>query len=353
MLKNKQDWDPSHLAYKRDPDDVIGAVKGSKFDEYRKRWKRITQSLEHPEFPIHIDFELSHSCNLKCPMCTWSVDFNKNSGKSSWVSLETFKRVIEEGVADGLCAVGLNAVNEPLIRPDLPEFVQVANDAGIIDIMFHTNGLLLTEEMSERLIDSGLTRLMVSLDAVTQETYDKIRVGGNMEKTKRNIFNFLRIRSDKGLTLPVLSVNFVKMAINEHELHDFVDYWKEHVDYFVIQQYMNPLPEDENQNELYSREYESRLGFKCPEPFQRLKLSAAGNFFPCCSLYGDDNANTPSGVSSTGEQITVGKLGSASIKEIWHGEEMENLRSLHKNGHWHEHPICNLCVRNTYVRDLD
>src|SRR5437899_787341 len=84
---------------------------------------------------------------------------------------------------------------------------------------------LLSETMAAGLMDGGLTRLMVSLDAVTQPVYDKIRVGADLEVVKRNVFRFLELRQARGRRLPLLSVNFVKMSVNEHELEKFVETW--------------------------------------------------------------------------------------------------------------------------------
>ena len=213
------------VSHTRNPDEIVAEVKGPAFAAYRERWKRVSDMAEVTEYPTHLVFELNHSCNMRCPMCTWSAEANKNLGKDAWFELERYRQIIDDGVARGLCSVALNAINEPLLRPDLPKFVAYARDAGVLDIIIHTNGMLLTETMSRALVEAGLTKLMVSLDAVSQSTYDRIRVGGDLVRVKANIERFLAVRNQLGARLPVLCVNFVKMSLNEAELPAFVEAW--------------------------------------------------------------------------------------------------------------------------------
>ena len=184
------------LSPKGNLDDLLGIELGPQYYEYRKRWEASATLECRSEFPLNIDFELNFSCNLKCPMCTWSAAV-KTPGKDSWMDFSLFKSIIDQSVPQGLCSVGFDWINEPLIRRDLSDFVRYAKDSGVIDLIVHTNGTLLTKAASERLIDAGLTRMMVSLDALTDETYRKIRVGSDMPKVLRNIHDFLEMRAQK------------------------------------------------------------------------------------------------------------------------------------------------------------
>src|SRR3989344_4028672 len=88
------------------------------YREYREAWAIGTKIEGHQkDFPIQLDFELNYSCNLRCPMCTWSSEVSKDR---SCFDLEKFKEIIDEGVKKGLKAIRLNYINEPLLRPDLP-----------------------------------------------------------------------------------------------------------------------------------------------------------------------------------------------------------------------------------------
>ena len=129
-------------------------------------------------------------------MCIWSAEKTVGRGKKTLFSFEACQEIIDEGAKNGLRAIRLNYINEPLIRKDIIKFIEYAKKAGILDIYLSTNGSLLTEKIIRELINSGLTRLQVSIDATTKETFNKIRQGGNFDAVVRNTLNFIKIRKE-------------------------------------------------------------------------------------------------------------------------------------------------------------
>src|SRR2546428_125183 len=79
-----------------------------------------------------------------------------------------------------------------------PNFVHGARDAGVLHNIIRTKGMLLGGPVAAGRTEGGLTRLMVSLDAVAQPVYDKIRVGADLEVVRRNVFRFLELRQARG-----------------------------------------------------------------------------------------------------------------------------------------------------------
>ena len=157
--------------------DILSNVVGEiKWNEYRKKWDRAT-NLENFKYPPQIDFELNGTCNLKCPMCPMGeLDYRQN--RDRLLEFDTYKKIIDDGIKKGLKSINLSYVNEPLIRDDLPKFIKYARDIGIADVYLSSNGILLKESNIKDLINSGLTRIQISLDAIFPETYNKIRIGG-------------------------------------------------------------------------------------------------------------------------------------------------------------------------------
>jgi radical SAM protein with 4Fe4S-binding SPASM domain len=326
------------LSEKGDINALLAAELGPRFRAYREAWERASSLEVVTDYPIHIGFELNRSCNLRCPMCTWSAEGAQNLGKEGWLDFDRFARIVDDGVRRGLCSVALNWVNEPLLRPDLPRFVAYARDAGVLDIMIHTNGMLLTESMAAGLIDGGLTRLMVSLDALTQPVYDKIRVGADLEVVQRNIARFLEVRRTRGRRLPLLSVNFVRMAVNEHELEAFVEFWHDTVDFFAIQEYINPFPTREDKDALTAATLQRTLDFKCAQPYQRVAVQYDGTVAPCCTFYG--------------AELDVGNVFQRPLAEIWRGAAMTDLRALHARGEYFTNDVCRTCAHNSIVKSV-
>ena len=143
----------------------------------------------------------------------------------------TYEKIILEAEKYDCPSLNPQGINEPLLDQDLENYIKFASNHGFIDIMMNTNATLLSEERCTRLLESGLTRLRFSLDAATKETYEKIRVGAKFESVIEKIEQFLEIKERGGYELPVVGVNLVKMKMNEHEIDQFVDMWKDKVDF--------------------------------------------------------------------------------------------------------------------------
>jgi len=314
-------------------------IKGyEKWTKYRNDWNAICKMEKEVNFPPHLEIELNYSCNLKCPMCTWSVE-NTMEKKEDWFPFEDYKKLISDAVQNGTKSIRLTYINEPLIRTDIDKFVKYANDVGIIDIIITTNGTLLSKEVSKKLIEAGLTKINVSLDAVTEETYNKIRVGGNFNTTIKNIHDFLKVRKSLDKKIPKIGLTFVRTKLNDHEYKQFVEYWADKVDHIGIQNPQNPFADgkfftpSKGDEFLLKRDQKSPEKFHCPEPFKRMTLRGNGDVLGCCSFYAVD--------------LVMGNWHNDSMKEIWNGEKMSKLREIHRSGEFYKNRACKNCVENT------
>ncbi len=191
------------FSYKKDIMEILAKNLGKPFIEYRQRFERAANFEEEPQFPIHIDFETVFGCNLRCIMCTHSYRELFPSRKQ-FIDFELFRKVIDEGVPYGLSAIGLDQEGDPLLVKKLREFIEYARAKGIVDVILNTNALLLDRERTEELLHSGLTRIHFSLDAVKEETYDKIRRGSDFKKVMENILYFCKRKHElkKSCLLP-------------------------------------------------------------------------------------------------------------------------------------------------------
>ena len=314
-----------------------------KYDEYRKRWKEAANLENIPKYPIQIDFELNYSCNFSCSMCTWSAEATSGKGKKTWFNLQEFKKIIDDGVKKGLCAIRLNYINEPFIRKDIFDFINYAKKKGILDIYLSTNGSLLTEKISKDLLNSGLTRLQVSIDANTKQTFDKIRQGGDFDKVVKNTINFLNIRNRENKELPTLRVNFVKTDTNKHELNSFINFWKNKADCIGIQDLVSIMKPNKNGK--------NRDKYSCAQPFYHMTIRYDGSILPCCTFFGaklpiarvSDKCSEVKNIND----IDLNKLPIKSINETWNSKEMKKLQNLHLEGKYYENDICRECINSS------
>jgi MoaA/NifB/PqqE/SkfB family radical SAM enzyme len=167
--------------------------------------------------------EVTNKCNLNCTTCmrnVWDVQYGNMSD-------ETFARILS-----GLESLShkpelfFGGYGEPLSHPRILDFVEQAKKAGH-SVSLITNGILLTEQVTHRLIDLRLDKLWVSLDGASPECYADVRLGDALPMV---IENLTRMRSQKFQTfgysfwagVPKLGIAFVAMRSNIHDLGEVI-----------------------------------------------------------------------------------------------------------------------------------
>ncbi|WP_236033208.1 radical SAM protein [Helicobacter turcicus] len=269
-------------------------------------------------------------------MCPLSVESNADK-KGIEFPFDVFCKVIDEGLDMGLKSIRMNYLNEPLLRKDLERFIEHAKKMGILDIYFSTNGMLLDEKRAESIIESGVDRIQISLDAYTEDTYNKMRPGGDYKKVVHNIMHLIEIKNKRNCIAPLIRVNFVRTELNEHELNAFIDFWENKADMIGVQEMVKPPRSTSNLKSKTTTKMES---FKCSFPNKNLVITAEGNVLPCCTFYGDEMP-----IGNLFEELNKNK--NFKISEFWNSPKMQNLRNLHCDGMYKMHPICKKCVEDS------
>jgi radical SAM protein with 4Fe4S-binding SPASM domain len=312
---------------KNEMDKLSLVVEEKAWKEYRSKYEMAT-NLNDIHYPIQLDFELNASCNLRCPMCPISAESPKGKGKNTWFDFDFYKDLIDYSVKKGTRAIKLNYINEPLIRGDFIKFIDYAKKKGILDIYFSTNGILLKKKISEELIKSGLTRLQVSIDAVTQQTYEKVRPGGLLKTVIENLENFFITKEQLNSVTPLVRVNFVKTNLNEHELEQFIDFWSKKVDMIGVQEFIKPTKVTKI---VKSKKTKKKENFKCSFPFKQLVITNEKKILPCCTFWG--------------EELVLQDLNKPEdLMNAWNSPKMKKLREIHSNGKYYEIEQCKNCV---------
>ncbi len=311
--------------------DELKEICGEKFVAYRNNWDKVNRFELETSFPMFLHVEPNYLCNFRCPMCTQGVpELKEKFGYSERLTTSDIERILNEGREAGCPSISFQGDNEPFLIKEIPDWFYMAREAGFLDIMVNTNGSVMTEKLARRIIQSGLTRIRFSLDAITEGTYSKIRVGGNYSKVYSNIDFFVDIRKRLGAVLPKVGVNFVKMAVNQHEVAAFEEYWSSRVDYVVIQDFMTP----DIQGDFSGLDVEHRSAvedFRCPQPWQRLYIRGNGDVTPCCAMFSS--------------YLKLGNIKQSSLAELWTSKPARELRRLHAEGRFRENPVCLKCSK--------
>ena len=172
-------------------------------------------------------------------MCPRTHRVQLGKWENRMMKLETFKKIIDEGTKRGLKAINLNNFGESFYNKNIIEMIEYAKSKGVIDIMLHTNGTVMNEELAEKIVKSGLDRIIFSLDSITKTIYEKIRVNAKFEDTVEKVKTFYRIREKFKSYKPVIRISMVRMKENDHEAKNFENFWGSYADEITYTDYRN------------------------------------------------------------------------------------------------------------------
>ena len=295
----------------------------SHFQEYREKWKEWPEMFHVGKFPLFIDVEVTSDCNLKCPFC--ATTFRGKRIKKGFMPLNTGKKIIDEGAGNNLYGVKLNIRGEPLLHPQIHEFISYAKQKGLIDVYFNTNALLLSEDVSERLIEARLDRLSISFEGYTKDVYERRRVGSDFEKVLENIENTQALKRRLGVQYPKIRVQTVMLPELADAFEGYKKFWSDRVDEVGFLDY----------KEMKVKKKGIKYPWACPQVWQRMAIWWDGTILPC--NHDDDG------------MLALGNANEVSIKKAWHSEQLCGIRNTHERGMAHEIHACDGC----YLRDSE
>jgi radical SAM protein with 4Fe4S-binding SPASM domain len=305
-------------------DKQLGPVfQDEKWLEYRRKWDAYPQAGIVDKVPLQIDLFAVDVCNLRCPMCPRQ---NFIPGKG-FMAFDLIKKVIDEAAEYGLCSFNFAGLGEPTLCPDVFKVIRYAKDKGVVDVNMHTNGTRLGHEFNRQLIDSGLDRLIISLDSANKEVYEKIRVGADFERVCAAVEDLIRQRDEKGAGRPHVKANFIEMdEADATEKNRFIAYWADKVNRIAVLRYLDCQTEER----LHHKDnYQQDPSFCCPELWRRLVILSDGTAVLC-----------PRDMK---KRHVLGNIREETIVSLWTGEKMQRIREIHRRGKFCELDFCCDC----------
>lgn len=311
----------SNINHKLMNEFIPSGVKPIDWQGFRAEYKNAVE-LGDNGHPVQLNIELNSQCNLKCGFCY----HGHHDRPLQRIEPDDFRNIIVQAVKLGVKSIKISNINEPLLRLDLESHIRYAKKMGIYNIYFSTNGLMLTPSRIKSLIESGVTKIFVSLDAVKAETYEKQRGSKQFWKVVANVQNLIMTRDKMGLKEPLVRVSFLQNRLNEGELAEFIEYWEGKADMVGIQK-MYEVP-GTNTGLSYKSDLDKE--FKCSMPFKMLTISSNGDIYPCCTMYA--------------KELKLGNIKGMTLEQAWNCEKMKYLKKIHRQGNYHLVSACLKCV---------
>lgn len=294
--------------------------------------------------PLSISFEPTTSCNLRCPECPSGLRaFTRPTGM---LKRDFFSETIDQLHKD-LFYLVFYFQGEPYLNPDFLDMVKYASKKKIYTAT-STNAHFLNDENAKRTIESGLDRLIISIDGTTQETYQKYRVGGNLEKVLAGARNIVKWKKELKSRTPFVIFQFLVVKHNEHQIEDVKrlaketgvdDVWFKTAQIYDYENDPNDLIPSIDKYSRYRKtsngtKFKGNLSNHCWRLWHDPVITWDGLVAPCCF---DKDA-----------QHRMGDLKQKSFKEIWKNGEYSKFRKQILKGRKNI-DICANCSEGTKV----
>ncbi len=312
--------DTRNLISKLTPDRVWNGIKVlssfyiSRFTKKPVQWG----------YPVSISFEPTTSCNLRCPECPSGLrQFTRPTGM---LKKDFFTETIDD-IHKHLLYLIFYFQGEPYLNTDFLDMVKYASAKGIYTAT-STNAHYLTDEAARKTVESGLDRLIISIDGTTQDVYQQYRIGGKLDKVLEGAKNIVKWKKELNSKTPFVFFQFLVVKPNEHQVEDVKRLAKEvgvdEVRFKTAQVY--DFENDPNQliptTDKYSRykknkdgtyAAKNKLANRCWKLWHANVITWDGLVVPCCF---DKDATHQ-----------LGNLKSESFKNIWHNSNYKQFRS--------------------------
>ena len=278
--------------------------------------------------PNRIAVELTNQCNVSCTFCPrQSVDM-----KIGFMSMELYKKIIDEASDHLPVKLVIFFRGESLLHPEFIECVKYAKDKGIGPIQYATNAFELTNDMADKLLETGIDFISFSLDTLDPEIYRKSRLCGNLDISRDNVI-YLSKKCDekrkKGLQVPTLQVSTVEIEEYMPEQGKFIEFWKKYVD--IVRVYYEHDDNGKFRNVEVQRLLEEEVPERkpCRKLFTDLLVYWDGQLALC-------NYDWRGGLQG----LNLNKM---TIEEAWNSKLYEQLREAHNNGEIADDIMCQNC----------
>lgn len=280
-----------------------------KVHHLRRMARRYRVIARHPFRLFNI--ELTNECPMKCVMCARTHGMTRDIG---YMDFGLFQRVIDEYVRVSPKSarsreLWLHHFGESLTHPAFDTFIRYASDRGV-PAALSLNPVMLTEEISTRLLEARPSLLLFSLDGHDDESFLRIRgVKNAYEKSRKNLRRFLEMKRECGSSVKT-ELSMIAFPDNHESIEQLTASWNEEqlLDAFTVKPFIawnGDLDEIRNMAPPSAQR-------TCRYPFRSMTVTWDGAVVPCCYDYD--------------KKYVLGNVKEQTLTEIWNGPKMQGLR---------------------------
>ena len=297
------------------------------------RLHRKKRSIRSFGRPYVLNLDPSSYCNLRCPFCPTGQRNQQRSYAN--LPLNRFKHLMDE-VGPYLFSLDLFNWGEPFINKDLIPMIEYMQPFNIYSSVSTNFDIKMTEGIAERIVSSGLSKLIISADGASQESYEKYRVGGKLDNVLRNMKGVAAAKQRAPSSTPQIFWRFLVFRHNEHEIErakgmaeemgvelelcaPYVAVAEEKYRDWVstIPQFNKYTPTGEESTQKLQRGPVTKDG-ACDCLWMSAAINSNGSVSPCCGIWE--------------EKHDFGKIDEGGFWEVWNSQTYRAARSFMRTG---------------------
>jgi spiro-SPASM protein len=190
---------------------------------------------ELPAAGPNLFVEITSRCNLACSFCP-HTHLSRPKADMAKRTYDILVNRIEEHLRtrEGGFEVTFSLYGEPLMHPEFVDFIRALDPTGA-RVFVETNGMFLNESAARSLMETECVKaVIIGVDAVTADTYARVRPGGDFKLVRENIDRLLLLRSDQNDRELIVGLSFLRLRENDGELLDFYQYWQKRADHVLV-----------------------------------------------------------------------------------------------------------------------
>lgn len=294
--------------------------------------------------PLSTPFTLfiapSQLCNFKCHFCSHSLSTQKKKEAgfvAKHLDFGLFKKIVEQSqaFAEKYKRILLTGLGEPLMNPRIVEMVQELSHANVAEnLEIFTNGSFLTHDLSDGLVEAGLTKLRISIQGTSARMYEK---NCSVRIDFQALVDEIKYFYDKSRNKCSIYIKIIEEELeDENDKKKFFDIFGSICDEIYVENLVKaqPMMGDYDNTISTVKTFYGEIAEKrevCPYIFYSLQIDAEGNCFPCPPL-------------SLPKSFSLGNLLEIPLTKIWYGEKHKELMISHLKSDGNKPDICKKCT---------
>lgn len=290
--------------------------------------------------PYTVFLDPSNLCNFKCKFCATHSSNESHIVKKQNMNFGLYKKIIDDisEFPDKIKVLRLTGTGEPTINKKLPEMIKYAKQKNVADfIEIVTNGSLLNPELNRKLVDSGIDRIRISVEALNENDYKEIAgVDINFKDFINNIDDLYKNKGNCNIYIKT-----VDSAIKSKEDKKFFyKLFGDKCDQMFIDNVIPLWSDFDEINKFFDIKNNGLHGQQvqnirvCPFIFYSFVINSDGSITCCCADWK--------------HEFILGNVKDKSVKEIWNSRELRKFWIDMLKGNKDKYHMCKKCLYPVY-----